>query len=414
MAYLAARLPALSLATRAVSAFTDAADRYRVAVGMDPVSPTQRPDRIAASFLGDRLMRIDGQPISGFAVLSGFFETRDGWIRTHANYPHHRARLLATVGLSGEPDRDTFAAHVRVLSATDIEHDAAELGAIAVRVRDETEWSASEPGVAAATGPLVQSDVREDCVATPLRSPTRAHPLAGVRVVDLTRVIAGPVATRALALLGAQVLRIDSPRLPEIEWQHLEVGQGKHSALLDLRTDGDAHTMRDLLTTADVLVTGYRPGGLEQLLVAPPGIVSGRVNAWGDIGPWAGRRGFDSIVQAASGISLIEGTNTPGALPAQALDHATGYFLAAGIIDALAERLVDGRGRTVAAALARTANWLLTQPRSADLADTTQPGDDTLVTHAGLRTARPAAADYDDYGFPARPWGRDAATWNWG
>lgn len=134
----------------------------------------------------------------------------------------------------------------------------------------------------------------------------------------------------------------------------------------------------------------------------------------GDIGPWAGRRGFDSIVQAASGISLIEGTHTPGALPAQALDHATGYFLAAGIVDALTERLVEGRGRTVAAALARTANWLLTQPRSAELADTTQPGDDTLVTHAGRRTARPAAADYDDYAFPARPWGRDAATWNWG
>jgi crotonobetainyl-CoA:carnitine CoA-transferase CaiB-like acyl-CoA transferase len=162
--------------------------------------------------------------------------------------------------------------------------------------------------------------------------------LTGVRVLDLTRVLAGPVATRNLAQAGAEVLRIDSPHLPEIGWVHLDTGAGKRSTTLDLRSPSGRSTFEDLLDDADIVVTGYRPGSLDPLGLSPeelasrkPGLVVGSVSAWGTEGPWAQRRGFDSIVQAVTGIAMIESTDgtRPGALPAQALDHSAGHLLSA-------------------------------------------------------------------------------------
>ncbi|MBE9926137.1 hypothetical protein G8C93_09585, partial [Cellulosimicrobium cellulans] len=349
---LAATLPVQGFAVASVAAVRDAAAR---AGGFDP-GPAPDPERVAAAFASDRLLRVDGAPVDGFAPLSGFFRTADGWVRTHANYPHHRARLLALLDLpprvADPPSRDDVATALAARSAQEIEDLAASVGAIAVRVRSADEWSASAPGRAAASGPPVRTAVRDD--AAPPRPLAPGHrPLAGLRVLDLTRVIAGPVATRTLALLGADVLRVDPPGLPEIEVQHLDTGQGKRSALLDLATPDGRARAQELLDAADVLVTGYRPGAVEAYgLRLPGGAVHARVSAWGDDGPWAPRRGFDSIVQAASGIALVEGTRDgavgdpahgpvvadPGALPAQALDHATGYLLAAAIVDALADR----------------------------------------------------------------------------
>ena len=179
-------------------------------------------------------------------------------------------------------------------------------------------------------------------------------------MLDLTRVIAGPVATRTLAHLGADVLRLDTPRLPEIAEQYLDTGMGKRSALLDLGTQRE--TFDALLATADVVVTGYRSRALDRLGLAPerlaerrPGLVVASLDAWGGVGPWGDRRGFDSIVQAATGIALTESADglTPGALPAQALDHATGYLLAAGVLTAVARQLDDGAAIHVHAHLAR-------------------------------------------------------------
>ncbi|MBD0324179.1 MAG: CoA transferase, partial [Aldersonia sp.] len=301
------------------------------------------------------------------------------------------------------------------LGAAEIEERAAAAGAIAVRARDESEWAASEPGRAAAAGPIVSLTARADTTRS-AGDPTLTckRPLSDLRVLDLTRVIAGPVATRALALLGADVLRIDSPHLPEIPWQHLDTGQGKRSALLDVVRDRDRAL--ELVAGADVLVTGYRPGALDdfaaEAIAARPGLVHARVSAWGESGPWAHRRGFDSIVQAASGIALIEGTDRPGALPAQALDHATGYLLAAGILDALTARDVDGRGRDVVASLARTAAWLLDAPgREPVHPVATLTYETLLATNGAVRTARPALGEYDDYPSPAQPWGSDVPAW---
>lgn len=410
--YLAATLPVWGLAAGSVQVFRAAADRFRHLQGLAAVPHRLDPERIAASFASDRLLRIDGAPVAGFAELSGFFPTLDGWVRTHANYPHHRVRLLNTLELPADAPVEVAVARMAGMRGSVLEESAAAEGAIAVRVRTETEWRKTPQGRAAAAGPLVALSERADrgghrsVAGTPLR------PLQGVRVVDLTRVIAGPVATRALSLLGAEVLRIDPPNLPEIPWQFADTGQGKRSALLDLRA---ARPRFDaLLDTADVLVTGYRPGALEYLGLADrPGLVRGRVSAWGETGPWGGRRGFDSIVQAASGISVVEGSSSaPGALPAQALDHASGYLLAAGIIDALAARMTDGIGRDVRVSLARTASWLQDAPeRTPAHPAPTPPSTDATVTHDRIRTAAPVLTEYPDYPFPAPNYGLDEPTW---
>ncbi|MEU4311623.1 CoA transferase [Nocardia sp. NPDC024068] len=412
-ALLAATLPVWGLAAGSVQAFIAATDRYRQVTGIAPIRHRLDPGRIAASFTSDRLLRLDGAPIHAFADLSGFFPTFDGWVRTHANYPHHRASLLAALELPADAPVELAEAQMAVIRAADLEELAAARGAIAVRVRDETQWRACPQAGPAAAGPLAAVVERSDRRRYTLpMSGTPYQPLQGVRVLDLTRVIAGPVATRALALLGAEVLRIDPPHLPEIPWQYTDTCQGKNSALLDLRSGKSQ--WEGLLDAADVLVTGYRPGALERLgLTGRPGLVHARVSAWGFTGPWAGRRGFDSIVQAATGIAVIEGASSiPGALPAQALDHASGYLLAAGIVDALAARTSDGRGRDVRVALARTATWLLSERgRTPGHPAPAIPEPGHTVTHDRVVTSAPALAEFPDYPYPAPGYGRAEPRW---
>ncbi|MEV0296851.1 CoA transferase [Nocardia sp. NPDC050710] len=411
---LAATLPVWALAAGSVAATAAASNRLRDAHGLAPVAHRIDPDRITASFCSDRLLRADGRQPTMFAELSGFFPTFDGWVRTHANYPHHRAQLLAALGLPDNAPLDLAVAQLAMSRASDIEETAAAYGAIAVRVRTEEEWADTPEAVSAASGPLVAIEARADRASSQSRSDaTPFQPLRGIRVLDLTRVIAGPVATRTLALLGAEVLRVDPPFLAEIPWHYVDTCQGKLSTRLDLRDPA----FYELLASADVLVTGYRPGALEYAgldLSVRPGLVHGRVCAWGDTGPWGGRRGFDSIVQAATGISIIEGApSVPGALPAQALDHASGYLLAAGVIDALAARTYDGIGRDIRVSLARTASWLLSAPgRTINHGPATPPHPDAAVLHGKLVTAAPAFAEYPDYAWPAPAYGGNTPAWS--
>jgi crotonobetainyl-CoA:carnitine CoA-transferase CaiB-like acyl-CoA transferase len=251
-------------------------------------------------------------------------------------------------------------------------------------------------------------------------------PLSGVRVLDLTRVIAGPIGTRDLAFAGADVLRVDSPRLPELEAQHLDTGAGKRSTRLDLDRAADRRVFDSLLTSADIVVTGYRPGGLDRRGLSPealwerrPGIVVGSVSAWGSQGPWGDRRGFDSIVQAVSGIALIESTDgsTPGALPAQALDHSAGHLLAAGLAHCLTQQRQEGGSWSTSIALARIAHSLIGAPRS-DVAPAAPPPEATLqhgTTAAGdlvcplpPLTFPGAPSEYPEL---ATPWGIDRPRW---
>jgi crotonobetainyl-CoA:carnitine CoA-transferase CaiB-like acyl-CoA transferase len=384
--------------------------------------------RVAASFMNDRLQTLDGRGASGWAALSGFWPSRDGWVRTHANYPHHRARLLDALGLPGDTDRDAFRERCQAMAALEIEERVAAAGGVAVAVRTPEVWALHPQAAAVATRPLVgiqaigSAPVRE----LPPAPERPVLPAAGLRVLDLTRVIAGPVATRTLALLGAQVLRIDSPGLPEIAWQYLDNGAGKRSALLDLNSADARSVFEKLLATADIVVIGYRPGALnafglsaDALAARRPGIVVASLSAWGGVGPWGARRGFDSIVQAASGIALIESDDgAPGALPAQALDHATGYLLAAAVLHAVDRQAREGGTWHVAAHLARTGQWLTSTPNTHRLPAVAWDPNDCLVgqkTRSGvLRYAPPAVAFSGgpaDYPTVGGTWGTDAPTW---
>ncbi|MFF9813031.1 CoA transferase [Streptomyces sp. NPDC014006] len=426
---LTARLPVRELARACVGACALAAAELGARRAGLPDVPAVRVDdgAVAAAFASERLLRVDGRAPVSFAPLSRLWRTADGWVRTHANYPHHRARLLAALGQVSE-DVSAVQAVLAGRSAAEIEENVYAAGGLAVALRTREEWARHPQAAALSQRPLVERERLDDSPARALAplTGTPLLPAAGLRVLDLTRVLAGPVATRTLALLGAEVLRIDAPWLPEPADQHADTGFGKRSALLDLAADRAA--FEDLLAGADVVVTGYRPGALDRFGLSPralaarrPGIVVAQISAWGAHGPWATRRGFDSLVQVATGIAITEGSAAePGALPAQALDHGTGYLLAAAVLRAVTEQTRQGGSRCVRVALARTAAWLTDGVRDTPAGSPeTYEGPGPWLAEANsalgrLRYARPAvsfAGGPTDWARPAGPWGADPARW---
>ena len=410
---LSARLSVGALAERAV------ADASRAAASLAGSTPGPLDgDRIAVAFTSERWLRVGGERPTAFGELSAFFPTSDGWVRTHGTYPHHAAALRR--GLSVPPDagRDAVAAALRGRTSADAAAAVTAEGGLCVPVAAESPADGAAPGADA-----VAISRLADARPRPLPGGPVDAPLRGVRVLDLTRVIAGPVATRTLALLGADVLRIDPPRTPEISWQHLDTGHGKRSARVDLAAPAGRAVFGSLLETADVVVLGYRPAALERLGLSPealaarrPGVIVARLTAWGS----PDRRGFDSLVQAETGIAWVESPDgrTPGVLPAQALDHSAGYLLAAAILTLLARRAAEGGSWLAQTSLRRMAQELLAMPRRAE-PGTAAPPDDAghLQTFdldgLALTTSAPAiayAGGPTAFAAP-RPWGRDEPTW---
>jgi crotonobetainyl-CoA:carnitine CoA-transferase CaiB-like acyl-CoA transferase len=325
---------------------------------------------LAAAVRSERYFRGAGRSATaGFASLSRFWPTADGWVRTHANYPWHRAALLSTLG--APEDVPAVAAAIAERGAEEVEEAVFSAGGVAGAVRSLDAWAAHPQGEAVAHEPLIGHRIVGDA-AVRHRGPGDL-PASGVRVLDLTRVIAGPVCTRYLAALGAAVLRLDPPG--HLDMRAGEVADtllGKRSALLDLGSrDADA-TLHRLLAQADVVVCGYRPGALDRfglseddLAERHPGIIAVYLAAWGHSGPWTTRRGFDSIVQAPTGIAMEEtrSGDEPGALPCQLLDHGTGYLAAAAVLDGLRRQADHGGTHIRKVSLARTAWWLTSTPR---------------------------------------------------
>ncbi|PWR23434.1 CoA transferase [Zavarzinia compransoris] len=295
-------------------------------------------------------------------VIAGDYPAADGWIRLHTNAPRHRDAALAVLGCPAE--RARVAAAVAAWRADDLEQAVVAAGGCAAAMRGTAAWAAHPQGRAVAAEPLVALALHEP--ATPPRwRPDGPRPLAGIRVLDLTRVLAGPVATRFLAGLGAAVLRLDPPGWDEPAVVP-DVILGKRCARLDLRDPAGREQFRALLASADVLVHGYRPGALaalgfgdEERRAVNPGLVDVSLSAYGHSGPWAGRRGFDSLVQMSAGIAAAgqrwQGLAQPVPLPVQALDHATGYLMAAAALRGLLARRTTGQGLSARLSLARTA-----------------------------------------------------------
>ena len=237
-------------------------------------------------------------------------------------------------------------------------------------MRTMDEWAQHPQAKAVASLPLMEIIRIGD--SPPEALPRGDRPLAGIRVLDLTRVLAGPTCARTLAEHGADVLKITAAHLPNLGYQEYDTGHGKLSAHLDLRERRDVETLRDLVRKADVFSQGYRPGTLSNRGFSPealadlrPGIVAVSLSAFGHAGPWSSRRGFDTVVQSVSGIAMRQGELFPGDRPGpqfypiSAIDYLTGYLMAFGAMVALARRVREGGSWLVRISLAQTGRWLV-------------------------------------------------------
>ena len=344
-----------------------------VAEVMDAPWVTLDGDRVADAIRSEQCVRIgDEEPESVWDPLSSIFPAADGAVRLHGNYAQHRAAIKRRFGTD---DPAAVEAAIAALPADVIEDNVHAAGGVAAAARSLDQWRAHPAGRALGEQPLISTVVRDDVVpaapeaAPPSPDPSAGEPgpLAGLRVLEFTRVIAGPVAGRTLSWFGADVLRIESAGHDELRTLIVDTGPGKRSTTLDLRSAQDLSTLHALVGGCDVVIDGLRHGALDGLGLYPerraalsPGLIDASLSAYGP-GPWASRRGFDSLVQLSSGLGVAEALAVdpaaalPRALPCQILDHATGLLLAAAIIRAAGARLADGRGRTVTASLARTA-----------------------------------------------------------
>ena len=417
--WLGGSLDVDGLAVAAVAEALLAAAGLAEARGLGRPSVSLSAEHVAVSFVSERHARVCGKPSgAGFAPLSRMVRCRDGWARTHANYPHHEAALRRALGI--EADVAQLEAAAAAMGAVELETAIVAAGGCAAALRTEAEWRAHPAGAAVAVAQPGVAQPQAGQPGTQRRSApgraaeaTASRPAAGLRVLDLTRVIAGPVAGRTLAALGAEVLRIDPPGLPELPEAHLDTGPGKRAALLDL---ADRERREALLAGADVLLTGYRPGALFRFgLERHPHLVHVSLSAWGTTGPWAGRRGFDSLVQVASGIAAAcaASDGTPGALPAQALDHGTGHLMAAAALRGLAARERGEAVPTARLSLARTAAELLARPRTTEPAGAPDPdrfrvsfGDVSLIGPPGALDGVPLS-----WAHGPRPLGGDEPAW---
>ena len=382
-------------------------------------------------FHSERWLLVDGKEQGDrWDKIAGTYQCGDArWVRLHTNFPHHREGVLRLLGC--EYDRDAVAAALRDWEAIRFEDAAAEAGLCVTAMRSFAEWDAHPQGVAVRAEPVIALEHIGDAPAEGLGKATR--PLAGLRVVDMTRVIAGPVCGRTMAAHGADVLLVTAPHLHNPGLR--DTSRGKRAAQLDLRDAGDVERLRGVLRGADVFLQGYRPGSLaargfgpEAVAALRPGIVCVSLAAFGHTGPWRGRRGFDSLNQTAIGLNDAEATafGTPGRpkpLPVQALDHASGYFLMLGAMAGLYRRATVGGSWHVRVSLARTGLWLrelgrvehgfsCKEPTREDVVAFMEEapsgyGRLTAVRHAAVLSATPARWERS-----AEPPGSSAVEWH--
>lgn len=319
----------------------------------------------------ERYLRLDDKPPPpAWDAIAGVYKTGDNrFVRCHTNFPHHRDAVCNVLGC--EPERDKVQAALMQWKGEDFETAAYAAGGVVALMRSYDEWSALPQARALAELPLVSIEKIGEAPPKPWPQglSNGDRPLSGLRVLDLSRVIAGPVAGRTLAAHGADVLLVSGPELPAIPWLTIDTGRGKLTTLVELKSEAGRAQLRELLKGADIFSQGYRPRALAALGFAPedaaninPGIVYVTLSAYGHAGPWAERRGFDSLVQTTTGFNHAEGQaagiDGPKELPAQMLDHATGYLMAFGAMMAKARQAREGGSWHVRVSLAQTGRWL--------------------------------------------------------
>lgn len=377
------------------------------------------------------LRRDDKPPPPAWDAIAGVYKTGDNrFVRCHTNFPHHRDAVCKVLGCM--PEREKVQAALIQWKGEDFETAAYAAGGVVALMRSYDEWSVLPQARALAELPLISIEKIGD--APPKPWPEGDRPLAGLRVLDLSRVIAGPVAGRTLAAHGADVLLVSGPKLPAIPWLTIDTGRGKLTTFVELKSDAGRAQMRELLKNADIFSQGYRPRALSALGFSPeqaaeinPGIVYVTLSAYGHAGPWAERRGFDSLVQTTTGFNDAEGKaagiDGPKELPAQMLDHATGYLMAFGAMMAKARQGHEGGSWHVRVSLAQTGRWLWNLGRLNDglntpdltgeavhaaFMETVSSGFGTLkaVRHSAVLSKTPA-----QWSRPAMPLGSHPPQW---
>lgn len=356
-------LAAVSTTAAAIGSIA-ALDSFRSGSPVDDIVIDCRHACLA--FHSERHVRVPA--LSGAVLwdpIAGNYATADGWIRLHTNMAPHRQAVLDVLGVPAE--REAVAEAVARWPGRDLQAAVITAGGVAAVMRTVDEWRGHPQHEAVAAEPLV--DIRAGTAGTTIAPSIGddASLLDGLRVLDLSRVIAGPVAGRLLASWGADVIAVDAP-LDDHPLAQADLRAGKRTVPLDLRKDDDRASFEDLVAAADVVLEGFRPGALADLgydhaalAELRPGLVSAHLSAWGEVGPWAPQRGFDSVVQVATGIAHTCGFDPdtgPGSLPAQALDHTAGHLLATGIVAGLLRREHWGTSQRIGVSLARTGEWL--------------------------------------------------------
>jgi len=363
----------------ALAALGIAVSRVGELRGLPPQQVRVDLKRATLSLRSARYLRIDGKAPPTWDPMSGFYPVKDGWISIHCNFPNHRDAALKV--LSADPDRKGAEEKSKSWNGEALEDAIHAAAGCAGFVRSAEAWAKHPQARAVAEQPLLEITRIGDAPPQPLSNATR--PLAGVRVLDLTRVLAGPTCARSLAEHGADVLKISAEHLPDNGPVELDTGIGKLSARLDLRKKEDLERLRALVREGDVFSQSYRPGTLagrgfspEALAALRPGIVCVTLSAWGATGPWRERRGFDSIVQAVSGLAHAHGdASVPKLLPVSAIDYVSGYLMAFGAIVALERRAREGGSWLVRVALARVGRWIADRGTLPDSAWRGLPGD---------------------------------------
>ncbi|MDB5594388.1 MAG: carnitine dehydratase [Hyphomicrobiales bacterium] len=349
----------LAAATLAAFAAIGRTQRFRVDL-----------DLAALTTQGYRHVLLDGAPVAAPRdALTGLYDTKDGrLVFLHTNFAHHRERLLAL--LEAEPTRESIARRVLGWEAMALEDSMAEAGAIGAMARSRAEWVESAQGRALAGLPSVEVVRIGDSPPEPWSD--SAAPLSSVRVIDFTRVLAGPTCGKTLAELGARVRRIENPLYPDLLSYQLDSNRDKQQVTLDLRQPKACDGLREMIAGSDVFLQAYRPGvaqrfGLDANALASlrPGIVYASLSAYGHVGPWQARRGFDSVLQASAGLAMQEGGGVPRLMPVSPLDYMCGYLLALGAAVALRRRAQTGGSYLVRTSLAQAANWLTSLGQSA-------------------------------------------------
>jgi crotonobetainyl-CoA:carnitine CoA-transferase CaiB-like acyl-CoA transferase len=353
----------------------------------------------AAAMRSARYLKIDGKaPKEIWDPLSGYYPVKDGrWVSIHCNFANHREAAMKVLG--NPADRAAAEQASRGWDGLALEDAIHAAKGCAGLARTGAEWARHAHAAAVAAQSLIE--IRKIGEAMPEPLPAGLRPLSGVRVLDLTRVLAGPTCARTLAEHGADVLKIAGPQLPDSGSSEFDTGIGKLQAFLDLRTPAGVETLRGLLKEGDVFSQSFRPGTLaargfspEQAAELRPGIVYVTLSAWGSEGPWRDRRGFDSIVQTVSGMAYAQGAGsdplTPKLLPVSVIDYVSGYLMAYGAMVALARRAREGGSWLVRVSLARTGKWIVDRGFFEDFASLPKELDEQELKNLLVETKAPS------------------------